>query len=269
MININFILNLQIGEYEPENGDHYRGNSPQAHGGGPSRYGPPKQLGPSYNRGEMKPYSNIQPLSNYQTNRPRKPSNYGPEIYSSNGGNAEYSNGNGPSIEELSMAPEHSGYPSEIEHNHLHSLPGYNKHKMINDVYEPVDHLPPPYIPSDFPSLSGGPSLGGISGMSSYANPMDLIYSSPYKFGGPPHYGGKPSGGYRPSLLGSASNQNSQSAGSSSNYGQFLSSLLSAYSLGSLKPSSGKPSTGGSKGGLASYLNLPGFDLLKVSYYQI
>lgn len=101
---------------------------------------------------------------------------------------------------------------------------------------------------------------GSLHGLGIGSNPMDLIYSSPYKLAGPP--AGKPSGyGFRP-LMGSASSQSQTSSGPSSNYGQFLSSLLSAYSLGSLKPSS-KPSS--SKGGLASYLNnLPGLDLLKV-----
>lgn len=229
IICLNFRLNA--GEYEPEN-DHYRG--PRG----------PYQHKPSYNPGRE-----VKPLSNYQT-RPRKPTGYGP--------GPEYTTSNGPAIEEeIAIAPEHSSYPAELEHNHLHALPALHKHK-INDVYEPIaDHLPPPYIPSDFPSL-GGP----LTGISSYGNPMDLIYSSPYKLSGPPAGYGKPSG-YRPSLLGSASSQSPTSTSSSSNYGQFLSSLLSAYSFGSLKPSS-KPS--GSKGGLASYLNnLPGLDLLKVS----
>lgn len=212
--------------------------------------------------------STYQPLSNYQTNRQKKPSGYGPgpEIYASHG--PEYTTNNGPSIEEIYAGSPDHGYPGgEIEHNHIHALPAiHHKHKL-SDVYEsPVDHLPPPYIPSDYiPSLSG-PSLGGSFGGSLHGlgNPMDLIYSSPYKLGGgggPP----KPSGGYgglRP-LLGSASSQSPTSTSSTSNYGQFLSSLLSAYSLGSLKPSSSKPSS--QKGGLASYLNLPGLDLLKVS----
>lgn len=258
-----FDLNYK-GEYESE-GDHYarqpdhgRYNSGPIYNGD---HGPHKQSGPVYNAGRE-----VKPLSNYMSGRPKKQSNYGPAETYGNNGNGEYSSG--PGHEEISVGPEHTSYSvGEIENNHLpmmsyHSLP--HKHHKINEIYEQADHIPP-YIPSDFPSLSS--SIGG--GIGNYPNPMELIYSSPYKLsGGPPHHGyGKPS--YRPSLLGSASSQssataNSQSNYGQSNYGQFLSSLLSAYSLGSLKPS--KPSSSSKGSGLAGYLNnLPGLDLFKVS----
>jgi len=251
------------GEYEGEGDRGYnnlQGNNNNGGYNGGQRYnnGPHK---PMYNPGRE-----VKPLSNYQTTRHRGRPSYGPnpEIYGPANHGPEYTTDNGP-VEEIIQ--DHGGYSvgGELEHNHIHALPAlHHKHK-INEIYEsPVDHLPPPYIPSDFPSLSG-PSLGGL-GLHGLGNPMDLIYSSPYKLsGGPPKHGpsGGGYGGLRPSLLGSASSPSATSTSSASNYGQFLSSLLSAYSLGGLKPSASKPSSS-SKGGLASYLNnLPGLDLLK------
>jgi len=246
-INHNLNNNLQGngyngGEYESDSGDHYRPNGLRGF-----NYGPHKQSGPIYNSGRE-----IKPLSNYQS-RPRGKPSYGSphgDVYSTDVGPAHIE-------EEITYHPgsEHSNnygpsFGGEIEHNHIHSL--HKPHK-VNDVYEPVDHLPPPYIPSDFPSLSGP-----LTGISSYPNPMDLIYSSPYKLGGGGHPSAHQRPSYRPSLLGSGSAP-SPSTMSSSNYGQFLSSLLNAYSLGGFKQSSSKPAS--SSKGLASYFS--GLDLLK------